>query len=142
MKLYSSILFLLLLFPFISCSTQSQGKEAPVISGNSDRIEVYYFHFTLRCEACLNIEARAKESLETLYPDYLKTGLISFQALNLDEAPNRELAKKLGVSGQALLLVKGNQKIDLTTEGFLYATVKPEKFKEIINEKVTDLLIK
>lgn len=142
MKRYWSLLILLFFVSFISCSTKSQGKEAPVISDNSDRIDAYYFHFTLRCEACLNIEARAKESLETLYPDYLKTGLITFQALNLDEAPNRELAKKLGVSGQALLLVKGNQKIDLTNEGFLYATVKPEKFKEIINEKVAGLFIK
>ena len=142
MKLYSLALAFLLFIPLISCSTQSTGSEAPAISGNSDRIEAYYFHFTLRCEACLNIEAKAKESLDALYPDYLKSGLITFQALNLDEAPTRELAKKFGVAGQALLLVKGDQKIDLTNEGFLYATVKPEKFKEIINEKVAGLLIR
>ncbi|NSW94935.1 MAG: hypothetical protein HPY62_09560 [Bacteroidales bacterium] len=142
MKIYYYIFVLLLFFQFISCSTQSSGKETSVVSGNSDRIDAYYFHFTLRCEACLNIEARAKESLESLYPDYLSSGLITFQALNLDEAPNRELAKKFGVSGQALILVKGDQKIDLTNEGFLYATVKPEKFREIINEKVAGLLIK
>jgi (2Fe-2S) ferredoxin len=39
-------------------------------------------------------------------------------------------------------LVKGDQKINLTNEGFMYAVVKPEKFKEIINEKVDGMLIK
>ncbi len=50
------------------------------------------------------------------------------------------IAKQLGVSGQTLLLVKGAQKINLTNEGFMYAVPKPEKFKEIINEKVEFLL--
>lgn len=140
MKFYHYIFLLFLFYPFISCSTNSSGNETSVTSNSSDKIEAYYFHFTLRCEACLNLEARAKESLETLYPDYLKAGLITFQALNLDYASSRELAKKLGVYGQTFLLVKGNQKIDLTTEGFLYATVKPEKFRDIINEKVAWLL--
>jgi hypothetical protein len=68
--------------------------------------------------------------------------LITFQSLNLDEESTKPLAQKLGVSGQTLLLVKGDQKINLTNEGFMYAVVKPEKFKEIINEKVGGLLIK
>ena len=80
--------------------------------------------------------------METLYPNQVKQGLITFQSLNLDEATNKTLADKLGVSGQTLLLVKGDQKINLTTEGFMYAVAKPEKFKEIINEKVDGLLIK
>jgi hypothetical protein len=51
------------------------------------------------------------------------------------------LAEKLGVSGQTLLLVKGDQKINLTNEGFLYAVAKPDKFKDVIREKVDFLMI-
>ena len=91
---------------------------------------------------CRTIEARAKENLETLYPNQIKQGLITFQSVNLDEASSKPLTEKLGVSGQTLLLVKGDQKINLTNEGFLYAVVKPEKFREIINEKVDGLLIR
>jgi hypothetical protein len=68
--------------------------------------------------------------------------LITFQSLNLEEPVNKLIAEKLGVTGQALLFVKGDQKINLTNEGFMYAVAKPEKFKEIINEKVDWLLIK
>jgi hypothetical protein len=142
MKTYRLIIALLLFAPFIACTAQPSGKEAKASANNSDKIEAYYFHFTARCTTCRTIEAKAKENLETLYPNQVKQGLITFQSVNLDEASSKPLAEKLGVSGQTLLIVKGDQKINLTNEGFMYAVVKPEKFKEIINEKVDGLLIK
>jgi len=139
MKTYRLIITLLLIAPFIACTSQPSDKKANVSDNNSDKIEAYYFHFTARCTTCKTIEADAKKNLEILYPAQVKAGLISFQSVNLDDAANKPLAEKLGVSGQTLLLVKGNQKINLTNEGFLYAVAKPEKFKEVIREKV-DLL--
>ena len=138
----SSRLFisLLLFVPVIACTSQPSNKQAKASDNNSDKIEAYYFHFTARCTTCRTIEARAKENLETLYPNQFKQGLMTFQSLNLEEAPNKAIAEKLGVSGQTLLIVKGDKKINLTNEGFMYAVVKPEKFKEIINEKVDGLL--
>ena len=133
---------LLLMAPFIGCTGQTSNKVAGAAGSNSDKIEAYYFHFTARCNTCKTIEAKARENLETLYPNEVKQGLITFQSLNLEEAPNKTLAEKLGVSGQTLILVKGDQKINLTNEGFMYAVAKPEKFKEIINQKVDELLIK
>jgi hypothetical protein len=142
MKSLKSLFAIAMLVPFLSLNAQSSKKEVKTSSSSSDKIEAYYFHFTARCTTCKTIEAKAKENLETLYPNQVKQGLITFQSLNLEEAPNKTLAEKLGVSGQTLLLVKGNQKINLTNEGFMYAVAKPEKFKEIINEKVDGLLIK
>lgn len=142
MKPYRLIISLLLIAPFIACTSQPVKKEAKENASNSDKIEAYYFHFTARCTTCRTIEAKAKENLETLYPNQVKQGLITFQSVNLDEAASKPLAEKLGVTGQTLLLVKGDQKINLTNEGFMYAVVKPEKFKEIINEKVDGLLIR
>jgi hypothetical protein len=130
--------------PFLSCSGQPAKNEVKVTSKSfgDDKIEAYYFHFTARCTTCKTIEANAKVNLETLYPNQVKQGLITFQSLNLEEPVNKLIAEKLGVTGQALLFVKGDQKINLTNEGFMYAVAKPEKFKEIINEKVDWLLIK
>jgi hypothetical protein len=125
---------------FIASKAQTSKKEDK--TSDISKIEAYYFHFTARCITCRTIEASAKENLETLYPDKVKKGLITFQSVNLEEASSKPLAEKLGVSGQTLLLVKGDKKINLTNEGFMYAVVKPEKFKEIINEKVNSLLVK
>lgn len=142
MKAIKLLLAIAMLVPFLSVDAQSSKKEAKTSTTSSDKIEAYYFHFTARCTTCKTIEAKAKENLETLYPNQVKQGLITFQSLNLEEAPNKAIAEKLGVSGQTLLLVRGDQKINLTNEGFMYAVAKPEKFKEIINEKVDGLLIK
>ena len=142
MKTINFILTLVLVIPLLSCNSQPVQTEAQASVASSDKIETYYFHFTARCTTCKTIEAEAKKDLESLYPNQVKQGLITFQSLNLEEAPNKELAEKLGVSGQALILVKGDQKINITNEGFLYAVAKPEKFKEIINEKLDGLMIK
>lgn len=147
MKNLKLILPLSIAFTLLSCNSQKQSKELqnvttiPAISDNSsDRIEAYYFHFTVRCITCRTIEESTRTNLQSLYPEHTRTGLISFQSLNLDEDSCRVIAAKLGVSGQTLLLVKGDQKINLTNEGFLYAVANPDKFKQVINEKVEFLL--
>jgi hypothetical protein len=140
MKKFRLIIAVLMFVPVVACNSQQVNKQAESSDSSSDKIEAYYFHFTARCVTCNTIEAKAKENLETLYPNQYKQGLITFQSLNLDEARNKPLADKLGVSGQALLIVKGDKKVNLTNEGFLYAVAKPEKFREIINEKVDGLL--
>jgi len=142
MKTVRLLAGIVLFIPLLACNAQSPKKDVKASDHNSDKIEAYYFHFTARCVTCKTIEAKAKENLETLYPNQVKLGLITFQSINLEEASSKPLAEKLGVSGQTLLIVKGDQKINLTNEGFLYAVAKPEKFKEIINEKVDGLLIK
>jgi hypothetical protein len=141
MKTYKLLITLFLISQFIACNGQTPGPVVKTTADNSDKIEAYYFHFTARCTTCRAVEASAKEDLETLYPDQVKEGLITFQSVNLDEDSSKPLAKKLGVTGQTLLLVKGDRKINITNEGFMYAVSKPEKFKEVINEKVDSLLI-
>lgn len=135
------ILTAVTLFMGIS-SCNGQPAATSNAANTSDKIEAYYFHFTARCVTCNTIEARAKENLETLYPNQYQSGLITFQSINLEDPSSKPLAKRLGINGQTLLIVKEDQKINLTNEGFMYATVKPERFREIINEKVDGLLIK
>ncbi len=137
MKPMKLVLILALLFPFI-CMAQPQSPASK--TSPSDKIEAYYFHNTSRCVTCKTVEAEAKQDIEMLYPDLVKQGKMSFKALNLEEEAGKTMAKKLGVSGQTLLLVKGATKIDITNEGFLYARTNPNKLKSIIKEKVDGLL--
>lgn len=142
MKPVRLIIAFIFIIQFSGCGAQTT-ENMPVATGsNSDKIEAYYFHFTARCNTCRTIEAEAKKNLELLYPEKFRQGLITFQSLNLEEESVKPVARKLGISGQTLLLVKGDQKVNLTNEGFMYAVVKPEKFREIINEKVDGLMIR
>ena len=131
--------FMMLVFSGASCNAQPEKKQTVSATSGND-IEVYYFHRTVRCVTCKTIEAEARKNIEMLYADQVKTGKISFTALNLEEATGKTVGDRLGVNSQTLLIVKGDQKINITNEGFLYAVSKPDKFREIIKEKVDPLM--
>lgn len=131
MKTLRWIMLTVILLPLTAFSQTKPTKEAT----GSDKIEAYYFHNATRCETCRTVEAEAKADLKELYGNK-----VTFQALNLEEKTTQSIAKKLEISGQTLLIVKGDQKINLTNEGFLYAVTNPVKFKAIIKEKVDPLL--
>jgi hypothetical protein len=125
-----SISFLLLMSSFI-CNAQTQKKEVAA----NNQVEAYYFHNTARCVTCKTVESETKANLENLYGSQ-----VTFKALNLEDDKTKAIAKKLKVSGQTLLLVNGDKKINITNEGFMYARTNPAKFKAVIKEKVDGLL--
>ena len=142
MKIAKSIIFVLLILPlFLSCSAQSTENKDQQVSVKSEEIKVYYFHFTRRCATCNAVEEQTNGILNELYADQLESNNIVFKSLNLDESESKEIAEKLGISGQALLFVKGDQKIDLTTDGFMNARSNSEKLKAKIKKTVDGLLI-
>lgn len=124
-----SFVIMLLMSSFI-CTAQTEKKETTAAT----RIEAYYFHNAARCVTCKTVEAEAKADLESLYGSQ-----VTFKALNLEDDATKPIAKKLEVSGQTLLVVKGDKKVNLTNEGFMYARTNPKKFKSIIKEKVDAL---
>jgi hypothetical protein len=140
MKKLLLISFVLIALNGISCNAQTNQKTAQAVSKNSS-IEVYYFHMTMRCNTCKTVEAEARKNIEMLYPDQVRAGRISFTALNLEEATGKSMGEKLGVNSQTLLIVKDDQKINITNEGFLYAVSQPQKFTEVMKSKI-DFLIK
>ena len=129
--IFLSFLMILLTSSFL-CNAQTQKKEEQ--SSTSNKIEAYYFHNSSRCVTCKTVEAEAKADLESIYGSQ-----VIFKALNLEDDATKPIAKKLDVSGQTLLVVKGNNKVNLTNEGFMYARTNPKKFKAIIKEKVDAL---
>ena len=122
----------------ISCNGQANKKEIAQ-TVNSPKISVYYFHFTRRCSTCMAVEENARKAVEALYPNEVKAGEYIFSALNLDEATNKEIASKLGVGGQTLLVVRGDKKIDITSSGFMNAH-DLEKMKVEIKSAVDKVL--
>jgi len=133
MKKITCLSFALLL---LLSSQLCNAQNTPKATMNPERtvIEAYYFHNAARCVTCKAVESEAKADLESLYGKQ-----VSFKALNLEEEATKPIAEKLQVSGQTLLVVKGDKKVNLTNEGFMYARTNPAKFKQIIKEKVDKL---
>ena len=118
-----------------SCMAQADNNEKNTQVSKTDEIEVFYFHYTRRCVTCKAVEDVSKEAITELYGE-----LISFAGYNLDEQEGKDKGQDLGISGQTLLIVSGDTKINITNEGFMYARSNPEKLKQIISEKINPLL--
>jgi hypothetical protein len=137
--LKSSILITLVAITLVACNAQS--KETPksevVIS---EDVQIYYFHNTKRCATCNAVEAETMVALEMFYKDKVEAGTVAFVSLNLEEDKGAEMAQTLQVSGQTLLIVKGENQVNLTNDGFMNARTNPEKFHEILKTQIDNLL--
>lgn len=130
---------LILMLGGISCNAQTAKKEETkaVVKGN---VEVVYFHFTRRCMTCNAVETETKKVLETLYATQIKAGKIAFKSINLDEPTSKTAAEKCGAEGQSLLVMSGGKRIDLTSQGFMYAVNNPERLKAELKKTIDPLL--
>ncbi len=137
MKTIKFFIISALLLTAIGCNGQNKESKKAI---SSDNIEVYYFHFTARCVTCNTIESELNNNIESLYAGLKKDNKISFHSINLDQESGEKLAQRLKVSGQTVLIVKGDKRILLTNEAFLYARSNPKKFKSILKEKIDSLI--
>ena len=119
----------------ISCNAQPEKKAISSDLAVAESVEVFYFHNTRRCVTCQAVETESKDIVEELYDEK-----VTFLAYNLEEKDGKEMAGKLGVSGQTLLIVSGETRINITNEGFINARSNPEKLKQIIKDKIDPLL--
>jgi hypothetical protein len=134
--IFASVLFMFL--GAISCNNQGVKKEADQAI-NSANVNVYYFHFTRRCATCMAVEENARKAVESLYPNEVRTGEYSFTSLNLDETGSKEIADRLGIGGQSLIIARGDKKIDITGAAWLVAH-DPEKMKTEIKSGIDKVL--
>lgn len=139
-KLISLSVFTFLVISLFAVSSTAANKKTQTTVSKSAKVEVYYFHFTRRCVTCQAVETESQKAIAALYPVQAKKGLITFKAVNLDEKNSKALAKKCSVEGQALLVISGGKRIDLTEQGFMYAKSSPDKLKAEL-KKVIDALI-
>lgn len=122
-----------------SCVAQ-ETKKTETSATTVSKVEVYYFHFSRRCNTCVSVEENAKLAVEQLYADKVKTGEYTFTGINLDDESSKAIAAKLGVGGQSLLVVCGKNKVDITDKGFMNAH-NLEKMEAEIKKAVDNVLI-
>jgi len=137
--LKSSLLIMFVAMSLCSCSAQTSENQKTE-NAISEDVQVYYFHNTKRCATCNAVENETKVALEMFYEDKMKAGTMDFTSLNLEEDEGKEVAQSLHVSGQTLLIVKGETQVNLTNEGFMNARTNPTKFHEIIKTQIDKLL--
>jgi hypothetical protein len=135
MKLLFKVLALFLLTGVFS-NLQGQNEDSKVKESQVEpKVMVYYFHYTRRCATCNAVEDVARK---TVVDNYGKN--VDFESCNLDEETGISIGEELGVNAQTLLVVSGEDKIDLTNQAFLHARSHPEKLVELLTKEIDHFL--
>lgn len=90
------------------------GWAAPVFAeGEETRVIVYYFHGSIRCPTCHQLEQYAQEAVESGFKDALASGRLEFKAVNVEDKGNEHYGDdyKLYTKSLILSLVKDGKEI-------------------------------
>lgn len=132
-------LFSLIFFFALQSETKLQAQEAQKATTVDDVIEVYYFHYTRRCVTCRIVERETENAINEFFPEMAKDGKIVYMPLNLEEGDNMNLAGKLGVSGQTLLIKNGVKQSDITNRAFMNVR-NTERLKQEVKTAIEGMM--
>lgn len=142
MKKYLIILLMGIFFSSFSAKAQQPETKTKSPAVKS-KVEVYYFHGDRRCTTCKAVGSVSKDFLTQNYAEEIKAGTVFYHDVNYDQAENKELAKKMEVSGSSLLVKKTTESEisieNLTNLAFMYAIANPQKLKNAIKKEVDSL---
>lgn len=127
--------FVLVGLPGCSNTPDKKSTENIVSRPEPTEVSVYYFHATRRCATCEAVEKVARQTLEEKYG-----AKVAFISINREKESEHPLIKKHQINWQTLLVVKGDQSINLTNDAFLNARTKPDKLKHQITNTIEELL--
>lgn len=100
-----------------------------VASADPSTVYVYYFHGKQRCKTCIAVQNFAQEAVKQMYGDNQN---VHFSEIKTDEATNKALVEKYGVTWNALIVAKGDDHTDMTQNAF----ANPEGVKELLKSEV------
>jgi hypothetical protein len=83
---------------------------APVVLASDDlqsnRIQVFYFHRTIRCIGCINVEEAAFEAVSADHSANVENGSLEWRSINFDEEENAHYASRYDLYSQELILIE------------------------------------
>lgn len=137
------LLILTLCVGMVACSGGKTKSVAENQQTKKDVVEVLYFHGAQRCATCMAIEKNTKELLEAAYAEQLKSGKLVFSSVDITK--EEALAERYEVSWSSLILVdydkSGKERAtNLTESAFGNARTAPDKFKQGLSARITEML--
>lgn len=131
------IVVMILVMILLLVATGSYAQNPKTSSGSKSKLEVIYFHATMRCPTCNAIEDNARKLLEKSFRSQLDNGEIKFASYNVDEDANKAIVEKYQISFSTLLLIKSDgTKTDLTSKAFQYALVNPPRYDALLKAEI------
>lgn len=109
----------------------------------SSKIVIYYFHRTIRCVTCTNLEQYSDEAIRQGFGDELKTGRLEWRSINFEEPVNQHFEEDFQLHTQSLILVRivnGKQKSWKNLEKIWELVGVKEIFMTYVQDELTEYL--
>ena len=137
------LVILTLCMGMVACTGGKNKNVAENRQTKKDAVEVLYFHGAQRCATCMAIEKNTKELVETAYAEPLKSGNLTFRSVDITK--EEALAERYEVSWSSLILVDYDKSgkesaANLTEFAFGNARTAPDKFKQGLSARITEML--
>ncbi len=83
-------------------SLEPEESRAP----GPDRVAVYYFHRTLRCDTCLRFEAYTDDAIRAAFADELDDGALEWRVVNLDDSGSEHFVDDFCITESSVVAVE------------------------------------
>ena len=145
MKIFSFLsLFLLFLGACTSKNQHTTFDKSLDVSQVEKRVDLFAFHGTRQCTTCKNMKAFTRSTLDRYFKNELKSGLLTYQIIDVDDSKNEKLAEKFEATGTALMvnkITKGKEEIeDWSDFAFEFASGNQKEYEETLQQMLTQKL--
>lgn len=127
-------LIIISVFSLAGCKNNSDKKTDSV---QESKVMVYYFHGEQRCPTCIAVGDVSSETVKTEFADNKD---VSFMEVDYSTEDGEKIGDKYEIASSSLLIVSGDNVVDLTDDAFAFAKNDPEKLKKIIIDQINKML--
>ena len=133
------LLLLILIVAVAGCRQNNRTAEISIaeITGDATMVNILYFRVKQRCETCDAVARVTQKTIETTYAGNSKVRYIEIEN---SVKTNEALVEKYEVTWNALIIVKGDDAVDITQRAFLNAVSKPQILEKLILSEVNRML--
>ncbi|MBN1869254.1 MAG: hypothetical protein JW847_01585 [Candidatus Omnitrophica bacterium] len=107
------------------------------------KMTAYYFHGSVRCITCTNMEKYSREAIETNFQDTIASGKLEFKAVNVEEGGNEHFVDDYQLYTKALILslVKDGKEIKSKNLDQIWQLSRDkEKFFEYVTGEINEFM--
>jgi len=113
------------------------------VQRQAEHIAAYYFHGNFRCPTCRRIEEFSRSAIYDGFPAELKSGVLTFEAVNVEEPENRHFIRDYELYTKSLVIVSfaGNLPVKYRNLTKVWELTRSrEKFHEYVQNEVNAFL--
>jgi hypothetical protein len=114
-----------------------------VFAGGEERVVATYYHGTIRCFECLEIERFSRQTLEERFAEQLAAGKLEWRAVDYDRPENAAAIERYNLSALSLVISRyqGGRELEWRVAGETWKQIAayPEALMDYVEEELGEM---